>query len=172
MYKFPHAPSAEADVHEIADFIEIECIKNESVSARKISAGFNLLSDFDYRSAGVPEDDELEPKIIESLHEIDRRRLFCGDRYPFKVIEHGHVVTFDPGVDEITREIYKFLLFTTRLDMQKERIQNDIDGALLFEELSEYIGKNYFGEGAESYLFGTASRKSNFQDKVTDLIKC
>ncbi len=171
MYKFPGVPSPEADVHEIADFIEFECIKHRSVSARQVFASLDISVDYDYHAGGVPEEEEMEPKIIESLNEIERRQQFCGTRYPFRVIEHGYVVTFNPTVDEITREIYKFLLFATRLDMQKERIQNNIDGALLFEELSEYIGKNYFGERAESYLFGTAVKGSNFQNKITSLIK-
>lgn len=171
MYKFPDVPSPKADVHEIADFIEIECIRHKRVSARDVSASLNILVDYDYRINGVPEEEELEPKIVESLHEIEQRQRFCGNRYPFSVSQHGYVVTFNPMIDEIIREVYTFLLFTTRLDMQKERIQNNIDGALLFEELSEYTGKNYFGERAESFLFGTASRGSNFRDKIKSLVQ-
>jgi hypothetical protein len=170
MYKFPDVPSPKADVHEIADFIEIKCIQNRSVSAREVSSSLDILTDHDYRD-GVPEDEELEPKIADTLNEIDRRYLFCGTKYPFKVVRHGHVVTLSLAVDEIIREIYTFLLFATRLDMSNQRIQNDIDGTSLFEKLSEYVGKHYFGERAESYLFGTAFRENNFENKITSLIE-
>ena len=166
MYKIPDVPSPKADVHDIADFIEIECIINGSVSAREVFSSLNRLADHDYRD-GVPEDEELEPQIDDTLLEIDLRRSLCRTRYPFEVVTHGHVVTLSSEVDETIREIYTFLLFATRLNMKRQRIQNDIDGALLFEELSEYVGKHYFGERAESYLFGTSSQESNFEKKTT-----
>jgi hypothetical protein len=170
MYKVPNVPSPAADVHEIADFIEIECIRNDTISAREILSSLDLPEDH-YYPGGVPEDEKLEPKISDSLNEIDRRYRLCGTRYPFKVEKHGHLVTLNLKADETIREIYTFLLFATRLDMKNQKIQNDIDGTLLFEQLSEYVGKHYFGERAESYLFGTASRDSNFCKKITSLIK-
>jgi hypothetical protein len=170
MYKIPDVPSPQADLHEIADFIEIQCIRNKSISAREIFANLNRLEDH-YYTDGVPEDDELEPKLTDTLIEIDNRSKWCGKRYPFRIDQHGYVVTFCPNINETIREIYTFLLFATRLDMKTKRIQNAIDGALLFEELSEYVGKHYFGEHAESYLFGTASPESNFDHKITSLIK-
>jgi hypothetical protein len=170
MYKIPDVPTSGAEVHEIADFIEVECIRNGSVSTREIFSSLDLQDDH-YYPDGVPEDEELEPKIADSLHEINRRLLLCGTRYPFRVNRHGHVVKLRSEVDETICEIYTFLLFATRLDMKRERRQYDIDGALLFEELSGYVGKHYFGERAESYLFGTASREGNFCQKITSLIK-
>jgi hypothetical protein len=50
MYKIPDVPSPEAEVHEIADFIEIECIRNDSVSAREIFSSLDLLDDHYYRT--------------------------------------------------------------------------------------------------------------------------
>lgn len=170
MYKIPNVPPREADIHEIADYVEIECIKNKGVSSRAILSNMNLLIDHDYRD-GVPEDEEMEPKISDTLTEIKRRHQFCGNKYPFAIGRHGHVVQLNPGIAENIREVYTFLLFATRLNMMAQRIQNDIDGALLFEELSEFVGKYYFGERAESYLFGTASTGSNFSQKITSLIK-
>ena len=170
-YKIPDVPSPKADVHELADYIEIECIiKNKSVSTYEIFSSLDLLDDH-YYPDGVPEDDELEPKIADTLSEIDRRCLSCGTRYPFTLGRHGYVVTLNPVLDENTREIYTFLLLTTRLDMSGQRIKNDTDGALLFEELSAYIGRNYFGERADFYLFGTASHESNFKGKIATLIE-
>jgi hypothetical protein len=128
------------------------------------------LGDHQYRN-GVPEDEELEPQITDAVNEIDRRFGFCGSRYPFKVEAKGHVITVNPRVDEVVREVYAFLLFATRLDMKENRKQNNIDGALLFEELSEYVGKYYFGERTESFLFGTACSESNFETKIKFLIK-
>ena len=170
MYKIRNVPSPTADIHEIADFIEIECIKNDIISTRKIFSSLDLLEDRYYHD-GAPEDEKLEPKISDSLNEIDRRYHLCGTRYPFKVEKHGHLVTLNLKTDATIREIYMFLLFATRLDMKNQKIQNHIDGTLLFEQLSEHVGKYYFGERAESYLFGTASGGSNFNKKVTSLAK-
>lgn len=170
MYKIPDVPSPGADIHEIADFIEIECFKNKIISAREIFSSMDKFDDHQY-SGGVPEDEELEPTIEDTFNEIDRRFGFCGSRYPFKVDAVGHVVTFNREVDEIVHEVYAFLLFATRLDMKDHRKQNNIDGALLFEELSEYVGKHYFGERTDSFLFGTACSESNFETKIKSLIK-
>ncbi|MDQ1351431.1 MAG: hypothetical protein QG657_1733 [Acidobacteriota bacterium] len=170
MYKIPDVPSSKADIHEIADFTEIECIKKKTVSAREVFSSIDKYDDH-YYAGGVPEDEALEPRLADAINEIDRRCLFCGGRYPFTVGSVGHVVKLNPAVDEAVREVYAFLLFATRLDMKNHREQNGIDGALLFEELSEYIGKHYFGERTESFLFGTASRENNFQNKIISLTK-
>lgn len=170
MYKSPGAPSPQADTHEIADFIEMECIRNASISAREVLSSLDLLDDH-YYPDGVPEDDELEPKIEDAINEINRRHSFCDSKYPFTLGRHGHVITLDKTVDETIRDIYFFLLLTTRFDMSKQRIQNGIDAALLFEKLSEYVGKHYFGERADSYLFGTASTEKSFSKKIKSLTK-
>lgn len=170
MYKIPDIPSPKADINEIADFVEIQCIKDKSVSARKIFSSLDILSDHRYED-GVPEDDELEPIIVDTFNEIDRRGQLCGTRYPFEIGTHGHVVKTNDALDETGREIYTFLLFATRNDMNSQRIKKNIDGSLLFEELAEHVGKHYFGERAESFLFGTASQGKNFSEKIESLTK-
>ena len=170
MYKIPDIPSPKAGINEIADFVEIQCLKKESVSDREILSSLDRLSDHRYED-GVPEDDELDTIIEETFREIDRRGRLCGTRYPFEIGAYGHVVKTNAAVDEIDREIYTFLLFATRNDMNSQRIKKAIDGSLLFEELAEHVGKQYFGERAESFLFGTASQGKNFSEKIKLLTK-
>lgn len=170
MYKIPDVPSSKADIHEIADFVEVECLKNKIISAREIFSSIDKFDDHQY-SGGVPEDEELEPKLADVIDEIDRRRKFCGEKYPFYIGSEGHVVKFNQAANETIREVYQFLLFTTRLDMKNHRKQNGSDGTLLFEKLAEFIGKHYLGERAESFLFGTACQESNFEKKITSLTK-
>ena len=49
------------------------------------------------------------------------------------------------------------------------RVQAQIDGTQLFERLSAEISKEYFGDHAESMVFGTASSKANFPGKMKEL---
>ncbi len=170
MYKIPDIPTPKADINEIADFVEVQCLKKSNVSAREIFSSLDILTDEHYEN-GVPEDDELEHIIDDTFAEIERRSQFCGTRYPFELRPHGHVAGINPSVDETILAVYSFLLFATRLDMGSQRIIKGIDGALLFEELAEYVGKNYFGERAESFLFGTASQEENFGKKIESLTK-
>ncbi|MCP4148176.1 MAG: hypothetical protein GY757_10545, partial [bacterium] len=170
MYKAPNLPSASAGIHEITDFIEIECIKKGKVSVREILTGLDLPGEHIYDD-GVPGDDLLEPMLDDALNEINRRFDSCGKRYPFRVKKQGHVVTVGSTVQDMIREVYTFLLFATRLDMKNQRTQKDIDGSLLFEELSQYVGKHYFGERSDSFLFGTASMGIPFDEKIKSLIK-
>jgi hypothetical protein len=171
MYKIPGLPSPEDDIHEIADFAEIECIKkkDKTVSAREVISALDKLDDHRYTD-GVPEVEALESRVEDAINEIEQRRKFCGVNYPFKIDEYGHVISLNPKVDKAIHEIYTFLLLATRLDMKNQRRHNQIDGALLFERLSEYVGKYYFGERAESFLFGTSSGSGNFEKKINLLI--
>jgi hypothetical protein len=170
MYKIPNIPNMNADINEIADFIEVECIKNKNISAREIISALDRLDDHSYQN-GVPEDDPLEIIIQNAINEIDQRNKYCGNRYPFAVGMKGHVITLDNKIDEVIREIYTFLLFTTRLNMQEQKIQDSIDGSLLFEELSLNIGRYYLGNRADSFLFGTSCKEPNFEKRISSLIK-
>ncbi len=120
MYKLPDAPTPKADIHEIADFIEVECIRNNRISVKEIRHSIDKARDYRYDD-GVPEEEELEEKredvltlegrMADVLTEIDRRHQFCGTRYPFRVVNNGHVVTLDSDIDKTIYEIYTFLLF-------------------------------------------------------------
>jgi hypothetical protein len=53
--------------------------------------------------------------------------------------------------------------------MTNNKIQNNVDATLLFEELCAVVGVNYLGKNSDSCVFGTAN-PGNFEAKVNDLI--
>ena len=62
-----------------------------------------------------------------------------------------------PGDGSPAHAIYKYLLLSTRLDMAGSRLHVGLDGTLILEDLSAQIAERYFGERAESLVFGTAA---------------
>ena len=170
MYKLTDSPSPKAKVHELADYIEIECIRNKKVSVIQMITALERGEDH-FHTGELPENDPLQGIINGVLNEIDKRRLFCGNRYPFKIINQNNTIGIDNNISKTIHDIYISLLFATRLDMKTHRKKNQIDGSLAFEELSEYVGRNYLGERSESYLFGTASGEKNFENKINHLTK-
>ena len=55
--------------------------------------------------------------------------------------------------------------------MKESRRHASIDSTLLLEDLSAEVAKAYFGQRAESYVFGSSNRKS-FGDRIDDLCAC
>jgi hypothetical protein len=79
------------------------------------------------------------------------------------------VIKLKHEFDKATTVLYKYLLICTRLNMTSDRIHDNEDGALLFEELIADVIKNYLGSTrAKSLVFGTAA-SGNFKDKVNTL---
>lgn len=167
-YKLYSAPSPTANINEIADFIEIECLKNDHTSKREIVSAISKLEEHDY-SAGTPIDEPLENRIDDAFSDIERRLSFCNSGYPFEFECGGSVLTHQRNYIGHKSYLYVFLLLCTRLNMNKDNMHGGIDGTLLFEEVSAVISKNYFGDRADSFLFGTSRTGINFEGKVTDL---
>jgi hypothetical protein len=165
MFKWPTVPAPQAPAHELADFVELQCWKNGRTSHTEVSRALIPLEENDY-SDGVPEDDKAEEVVGSALQEIEHRRSVCGCRYPF-ALERGGVLRID--VSDECGIVYLYLLLATRLNMARDRIQADIDGTLLFENLSAETAREYFGTRAESFVFGTASGTDAFPNKVDDL---
>ncbi len=169
MYKLYEAPSSTAKINELADFVEVECIRNDQTSKRELLAALGRMEDTDYTD-GVPIDDPLEDTLNDVYNELEKRKSNCNNSYPFHLDLQGHVVRTDEDTDLQSSYLYKYLLLSTRLDMKKHRVQGKLDGTLLFEEVSEVVAKEYLGNRAESYLFGTASGAS-FESKVNSLCR-
>ena len=170
MFKWPRTPSPRASRHELADYAELVCWKDNITSTTVLSADLGRLEENDY-SEGVPEEEEA-PQIVEEAYlEIERREEACRYGYPFVVGEQGYTLQASQEVGNHKHIIYKYLLLATRLNMKDDREHAGIDGTALFEELSSEAARKYLGARAESIVFGTAAGKADFPRKVNNLCK-
>ncbi len=101
------------------------------------------------------------------MAECNSRSLLCHNRYPF---EYNRIELKNKQVEEQYREIYAFLLFVTRFNMNTQKIQNGEDATKVFEEICAVVAKEYFGAHSQSYVFGTAVSGA-FDEKVNELIR-
>ena len=168
MFKWPSIPSIDAPCNELADFVELICWRQGHASATEISKVLGRLSDNNY-SSGVPEEDKADARVEAAFEELERRHEACRGGYPFGII--GGELTLQHLYDATrpAHAIYKYLLLSTRLNMTSSRIHANLDGTLLLEHLSADVAKTYFGERAESLVFGTAAAGSGFREKVEQL---
>lgn len=170
MFKWPEVPSARASEHELADYAELICWQQGSTSSTALSKLLGRLEDNDY-SGGVPEEEMTDTDVEESYTEIEQRVIACRDGYPFKIMEPGYTLRANQEGENHKHLIYKYLLLATRLHMDNNRCHADIDGALLLEELSAEVAREYLGARAESLVFGTAAEETGFREKVDELCK-
>ena len=126
------------------------------------------LEENDY-STGVPIDEATEIKVQEAYAEVDSRGSLCGTGYPFELSEDGAALIARLAVPSATRNVYKYLLLATRLNMKDDRRHAGIDGTLLFEALAADVAREYFGAGTEGLVFGTSSEARSFGCKVEEL---
>ncbi len=170
MFKWPRPPSVNAPEHELADFAELICWQKGVTSATTLSRLLGRLAENNY-SDGVPEEEEADGRVEGAYGEIERRQEACRGGYPFEIVREGHTLRVIRGHEKPAHAIYKYLLLSTRLNMNNDRCHVGIDGTLLFESLSAQVAKGYFGERAESLVFGTAVRGEGFQEKVDSLCR-
>lgn len=171
MFKLPHTPSPQAEVHELADFVELQCWINGSASRREIIADLGRVDDNDHNIGCDDDEDEASDSLDEVMLEIEHRESACGSGYPFRLDLEGTVLRFDTDNNGHRSIVYRYLLLSTRLNMKDDRIHSGIDGSLLLEEVSGQALKSYLGTTrARSFVFGTASSDS-FPTKVTALCR-
>ena len=172
MFKWPSGPSPRATEHELADFAELVCWQQGNTSATALTRLIGRLAENEY-SGGVPEEEEIPQHVENAYSEIERRTEGCGDGYPFVLGYNGDMLHSISSVDRGKHAIYKYLLLATRLDMGSKpgshRNHADIDGTRLFEDLSAETCREYFGDRAESMVFGKAAGGPDFEAKVNDL---
>lgn len=168
-YKIPDLPSAKAYKEETADFWEVQAICNPGmyISQTQISKIIAKELDEIIHEGIESEDDLLDDGLDDVFIELQRRIKFSSNKYPFKFQKFS--MKFEEQTS-IIKEVYLFLLFCTRFNMKTHKIQNNIDGTLLFEKICAHVAKNYFGEASQSFVFGTAE-PGNFENKVKDLIE-
>ena len=169
MFKWPGTPSARPPEHELADYAELVCWKDNTTSTTVLTADLGRLEENDY-SEGVPGEEEAPQIAEEAYREIERRKETCRDGYPFVIGEHGYTLHVSQKAGNHKHIIYKYLLLATRLSMDNNRKHANIDGTHLFEELASEAAREYLGARAESIVFGTAAG-SDFQGKINDLCK-
>ena len=173
MFKWPKSPSGNAPPHEIADYVEMCCWRDSTVSVMDVRKDLGRLNENDH-SDGVQETSDVEDKVGYAFHEIENRERMCRGGYPFYLDENGTLYRNDSHENdrEASRRatVYLFLLLATRLNMKTHRQHAEIDGTLLFEYLSAETARSYFGERAESYVFGT-SHPGSFRDKIDELCR-
>lgn len=169
MFKLPALPSPRADVHELADFAELLAWQNNSVSTREILAYLGRTGDNEYNEGVDDEDDINADALDEVMIEIDRRSKSCVGGYPFALDLKGTVLRHDSSDFSERAAVYRYLLLSTRLNMTTDKVQADIDGTGLLEEISATVLRCYLGyDRAQSVVFGTAIG-GTFRDKVDAL---
>ena len=168
MFKWPGAPSPRPPEHELADYAELVCWQQGSLSKTELIGLLGRLDENDY-SNGVPEEEEVPQVVEEAYLEIERRKDACRDGYPFVIGEHGYALRAGQKGGNHKHIIYKYLLLATRLNMKDNPVHSDIDGSLLLEELAADVAQEYFGARAEKFVFGTAAETSNFEEKINAL---
>lgn len=169
MFKLPARPSSGADVHELADFAELLAWTNGKVSAREIVAFLGREGESDPNVGCEDVDDDNTDALDEVFSEIELRENACAGRYPFVLDVAGNVLTYSPK-DHVSSWLYGYMLLSTRLNMNSDRMQAGIDGTTLLEEISAEGLYRYLGGGrAKSVVFGTALGSANFPQRVTTL---
>ena len=170
MFKWPQTPSPRASKQELADYTELVCWREGLMSRTALSGQLGRIDDNDY-SDGVPEEDPTDGVVHTVYAEIEQRLDACRDGYPFLIDNQGYTLRSVSDIENHRHIVYQYLLLATRLNMNESRMQADIDGALLLEELAADVAREYFGARAESIVFGTAANTQDFPNKVNQLCK-
>lgn len=171
MFKLPSPPSPQADVPELADFVELICWDRGSASKREILAHLGQVDDNENNVGCDDDDDENSDVLDEVMNEIERRESACGSGYPFRLDLEGTVLRHDSENNAQKSILYRYLLLSTRLNMNVSRVHADIDGTVLLEEVAAHSLKNYLGgTRARSIVFGTAVA-GDFQTKISALCR-
>lgn len=169
MFRIPGIlPTGTAGTEEFTDFIEWECVKNGTISINDAVKPILRINDEIKIDGITDESDLLTNKMDDILNEIEFRNKASNNRYPFVIENKGYTITI-PEQNQFYW-VYVYLLLSTRLNMLTHKIWDGIDGTKILEKLSAEIAKNYFGERAESAVFGTAI-SGGFENKVNDLIE-
>ena len=168
MFKLPDTPSPKAHAHELADYAEWKCWRDNSASVVGLLKDLGRIGENDY-SGGVPEEEETSIVVEEAYREIERRKEGCQSGYPFVIGSKGYTLRAEQDSDNPRHVIYKYLLMATRLDMQADKNHAQIDGTHLLEELAAEVAQSYFGSRASKYVFGTSSGAPSFPEKVNEL---
>jgi hypothetical protein len=153
----------------MADFAEYMSWDHGVVSVRDILDAISQAEENDHNEGCDDNDDENSDSLDEVMIEIERRATACGTGYPFILEHNGTVIRHDVDNEADRSKLYRYLLLSTRLDMNAERNHAGSDGTKLLEEIAAHALKNYLGSTrAQALVFGTAVR-GTFIKKIDDL---
>ena len=167
-YKIPQIPSSKAYKEETADFWEVQAICNPGMFISQINISRILYKELDeINHDGIESEDDVVDMTLDNVfRELTQRIKFTSEKYPFEFTKYS-IRLIENNIN--LKDIYLFLLLCTRLNMKTHKVQNEIDGTLLFENLCSYVAVKYFGDKSESIVFGTTLAGS-FEDRTKDLI--
>lgn len=167
-YKLGEIPSPKASFDEKADYLEIKCLKSETLmySIQEAASASRIVTDEDYSEKIVE-----ELPYYEELRVIDDRKKQCGGNYPF--LTDSEVWGLYASQESVyIHTMYTYLLLATRNDMGRNRIVDGVDGGKLFERLCSLVLKNYFGEHCHSFVFGTGDdAHTNFKARLQNFLE-
>jgi hypothetical protein len=168
MFKIPgNLPIKSSGIEEITDFIEWECIKDEDISLLEKLRPILRLSD-EIIIRGIDDDTDKIIALIDEIEiEMNRRIKASGDKYPFTIYKRGYRVKTEAFSQNYW--VYTYLLLSTRVNMLTHKVWRGIDGTSILEELAALVAKSYFGDRAESKVFGTALA-GTFEKKIEELV--
>ena len=147
-------PNSQDPASIVADFLELQCLlTNAPVSTYSLRSLFSI-SDDEIDNEGIASSDDFSIDALEDgIKECEQRASFCPSKYPFNVSSNSLI----PQIHEdVNKEIYQFLLLSTRLNMNTQSKQAGFDATDLFEELSSKVAAEYYGQHSKSMVFGTA----------------
>jgi hypothetical protein len=172
MFKlFTQTPTAEDHITELCDYLEVKSIlsADNKISVNEIVKEFQKPADEEDYDGIDDYADIIRQKIELVSFECQRRAEASGNKYPFELEYHGEVIRFN-GLSDNYSFLYVYLLFATRLDMNKNKKLKNIDGTKILEMISSEISKSYFGNKSQSFVVGTSMR-GGFKYKVNELCK-
>lgn len=169
-FKWPGTPTRRAKEGELADYVELCCARDGSVSVTSLTRDLGRVAENDY-SHGVPVDEAAEGVAVDAFGELERRTDLCGGGYPFQLAEGGQVLECRRDPDNRQHVVYEYLLMATRLNMKDDREHGGLDGTALLEELGESVAREYLGQRAEGMVFGTGAGERGFAQKVDELCR-
>lgn len=150
--------------------MELLSWRSGRISVQEVVDYLGQMDDNEPEQGVEDSEDRIGENLGEVMREIEARSDACGVGYPFSQSASG-VLTYHDAMTLYPQKriIYCYLLLTTRLNMAEDRIQDGVDGTLLFEELAEPILCNYLGRRSRSFVFGTSAAKLPFNDRVNAL---
>ena len=161
-------PNSQDPAFIVADFIELQCLLSAApVSTYSLRSLYSMPDDEIDNDGVVSSDDFSIDTLEDGIKECKQRAVSCPKSYPFEVGTSSIVLN---APNDLSKEVYQFLLLATRLDMKNNSRHAGHDATKLFEELCKGVAEEYFGNHSKAMVFGTAG-VGGFKQKVEDVIK-
>lgn len=160
-------PNKHDSSYLIADYIEFQCLMSgKAVSSYDLRALLSMSDDEDNNDGIDSSDDWSIDCLNEAVGICNSRFIVCGERYPFRADGNSLSMIAEPLWYQ---DIYVFLLFATRLNMNTQKVQGGEDATKLFELICSEVARGYLGGKAQSKVFGTGV-VGGFQQKVEKML--